>query len=160
MVGHALQLTLLALSGGILARALGPIDAGHVHDLNRFGITGTLLSLVTLSLWLLPVSLDRALDHAAWEIAKFITLPLLLGLPLSRSWPRLPVVVRGVIWGNIPPMAVVMGWLYREAPERLCNNYLVNDQELFGLVLWFVAASVAGYWGLRALIGSQAVPHA
>lgn len=153
MVTHFLQMGLLAALGGLLARAPGPVRPGELADCNRYGITGSLLALLTLAFWLLPVSLDRALDHTGWETAKFLSLPLLLGLPLARSWPRLPPVARGALWAKAIPMAAVMGWLYREAPVRLCNNYLVNDQQILGLALWALAAAMAVYWAARAMVG-------
>jgi len=153
MVTHALQMGLLAAAGGLLARGFGPVRRDEQPGYNRFGITGTLLALLTLAFWLLPVSLDRALDHAGQEFLKFASLPLLLGLPLGRSWSRLPPVARSTLWANAVPMAAVMGWLYREAPVRLCTNYLVNDQQQLGLFLWAVAVVIASYRALRALIG-------
>ncbi|QKK02264.1 MAG: hypothetical protein HND55_06110 [Pseudomonadota bacterium] len=155
MVTHALQIGLLAGIGGLLARSMGPVRAGKLWGCNRYGITGTVLAFLTLAFWLLPVSLDRALDHWSWEVGKFLSLPLLLGLPLARSWSRLSPIARGVLWANAIPMAVVMGWLYREAPVRLCNNYLSDDQQLLGLALWMLAALIAGYWAVRAFIGFQ-----
>jgi len=155
MVAHALQIGLLGLIGAWLGRALGPIRRDELAGCNRYGITGTVLGLITLAFWLLPLSLDRALDEDLWELAKFLSLPLLLGLPLARSWSRLSPIARGVLWANAIPMALVMGWLYREAPVRLCNNYLVSDQQVLGLALWGLAAVIAGYWALRALVGFQ-----
>lgn len=153
MATHVLQMGLLMGIGGLLGKALGPIRTGEIAGCNRHGITGTVLALTTLAFWLLPVSLDRALDRVSWEVAKFISLPLLLGLPLARSWPQLSPIARGALWANAIPMAAVMGWLYREAPIRLCNNYLINDQKTLGLALWGLAAAIAVYWTLRALIG-------
>jgi len=153
MVSHALQIGLLAGVGGMLGCSLGPIRSNELAGCNRYGITGTVLGLLTLIFWLLPLSLDRTLDHAVWEAAKFLSLPLLLGLPLARSWSRLSPIARGALWANAIPMAVVMGWLYREAPVRLCNNYLVGDQEVLGLALWGLAAAIAVYWAFRALAG-------
>jgi len=153
MVTHALQIALLAGIGGLLGRSSGLAQSDHPGGCNRYGITGTVLALLTLFLWLLPVSLDRALDEKSWEIAKFLSVPLLLGLPLARSWSRLPAVARGALWANAIPMALVMGWLYREAPLRLCNNYLVGDQQVFGLALWSVAGAIGAWWAFRALFG-------
>ena len=154
MVTHALQMALLVVVGGILGRALGSITREEFAGCNHFGVTGTVLALFTLAVWLLPVSLDRARDIPGWEVAKFVSLPLLAGLPLARSWSRLPPVARGALWANAIPMAIVMGWLYRDAPIRLCNNYLVGDQKLLGLGLWGVAVVLAAWGMVRALVGS------
>jgi len=158
MVLHVLQLALLACVGMLLARGLGCARYDRIAMFNHYGITGTVLALIVLTFWLLPVSLDRSLDDCRWEVAKFVSLPLLLGLPLASSWPCLPPLVRGALWANAIPMAAVMGWLYREAPLRLCNNYLRNDQEMLGLGWWGLATLIAGYWTVRALVGWRP-PH-
>lgn len=149
MVIHALQIALLGGIGGLMGHAFGPIHTRELAGLNESGVTGTVLALLTLLFWLLPLSLD----HGAWEAVKFLSLPLLLGLPLARSWRRLPVLARAFIWANAIPMALAMGWLYREAPVRLCNNYLAGDQQVLGLALWLVGLAIAGYWAARALFG-------
>lgn len=87
------------------------------------------------------------------ETAKFLSLPLLAGFPLARSWPRLPGLVRATLWTNLIPMLGVMGWLYRESPVRLCNNYLLNQQDLLGWVLLAAAALLALYWSGWILLG-------
>lgn len=151
LASHMLQLALLAMSGALLAPAIGPRDGNGASGFNRFGLTGMLLALMTFLFWLLPITLDRAVDEPLWTAAKFITLPLLLGLPLAKSWSRLPSVVRAVIIANLIPMAVVMGWVYRESPVRLCNNYLLSDQQILGTALWTLAAVAALYFVARGL---------
>jgi len=155
LVLHMAQFLLLTMVGILIGRAIDRTRPPG-SDWNRYGISGLLLALVTALLWLLPISLDRALDHAAWEVVKFLSLPLLLGLPLARSWPHLPTVARGAIHANVISMLIVMGWLYLQSPSRLCNNYLINDQQLFGQILIVLAAGLAAYWTLRAFTGKPA----
>ncbi len=156
MVGHVGQIILLVVIGGYLARLLGEQRSAPVMQVNRFGISGILLALFTLAVWLLPVSLDRALDQPAWTVAKFLTVPLLLGLPLRFSWPHLPSVVRGALWANAISMAFVMGWLYLEAPIRLCNNYLTNEQELLGYLYLATGSLLCAWWIVRAFFAAPA----
>lgn len=140
---HVLQLGLLAVCGGWLAHGLRHVELPGLDGINRHGITGALTGLVTLAFWLLPLSLDRALSESLWALGKFLAVPLLLGFCLVRSWPRLPVVVRGALWAQSISMAIVMGWLYRESPVRLCNNYLLHEQQQLGLLLWLLAAALS-----------------
>jgi hypothetical protein len=151
LAGHMVaQIGLLALSGWWLGHGLGPLGPGAAGGLNRYGVAGLVLALFTLVFWMLPVSLDRALLHPAWEVGKFLSVPLLLGLPLARSWPRLAGLARAALWANALSMLAVMGWVYREAPVRLCNNYQFDQQLLLGLTLWGLGAVIALYWIRRA----------
>jgi len=151
MVTHVLQLALLAIAGGMLGHGL---PSSPLRHFNQYGITGTALALLTLTVWLLPLSLDQALNDSTWALAKFLSLPLLLGLPLARSWAALPLISRALLIANAVPMLFVMGWLYREAPVRLCNNYLVNDQQVLGLAFWLLAGAIVLTGAIRVLAGS------
>jgi hypothetical protein len=46
-----------------------------------------------------------------------------------------------------------VGWLYSEAPVRLCNYYLVDQQVSAGRALIAIAAAMAGAWFACALAG-------
>ncbi|HEY9723271.1 MAG TPA: hypothetical protein V6D47_14775, partial [Oscillatoriaceae cyanobacterium] len=107
-----LQMPLLVLSGYWLGRALEPRCPRWLRDANAGGVAGTLLAAFTLSLWMLPRWLDGALDSGWIELAKFVTLPLLAGLPLALSWRRLAPVLRGFLQLNVLSMLGFMGWLY------------------------------------------------
>ena len=160
LAGHMVaQIGLLALSGWWLGRALGPVRPGELAGFNRYGAAGVVLALFTLVFWMLPVSLDRALLEPAWEAAKLVSVPLLLGLPLARSWPRLPGLARGLLWANAVSMLVVMGWVYHAAPVRLCNSYLLDQQLLLGGTLWGLAGLIALYWTARAFTGATPAPE-
>ncbi|MEF8793329.1 hypothetical protein [Thiohalorhabdus sp.] len=157
LAGHMVaQIGLLAVAGWWLGRGLGPVRAGEAAGFNRFGATGVVVAVFVLAFWMLPVSLDRALLEPAWEAGKYLSVPALIGLPLARSWPRLPPLARGLLWANGVSMLVVMGWVYREAPVRLCNSYLLDQQLLLGLTLWGLGVAVAAYWTIRAFAGGPA----
>jgi hypothetical protein len=90
---------------------------------------------------MVPRALDSALASPAMEVAKFVTLPLLVGAPLSLSWSRLGGMGRGFMIANVLPMWAVVGWLYVAAPVRVCNFYLVEQQTTAGAGL--LASSIA-----------------
>jgi len=146
------QLPLLAACGWLLGRGLPPTTQRGRDDWNRFGVPGLLLAAFTAVFWLLPRWLDAALQEPFWEGAKFVTLPLLLGLPLARSWWRFPGVGRAIVWAHVIVMLAVMGWLYHAAPERLCNSYLFDQQELLARSLLTLAAVLGLFWTLWSLL--------
>lgn len=156
MVG---QIGLLVVAGWCLGRSWAPVTAGELGDWNRYGATGLVVAVFTLAFWMLPLSLDFALQEPAWETAKFLSVPLLAGLPLARSWSRLPILARALLWAHLIPMLVVMGWIYNEAPVRLCNAYLLDQQTLLAWTLWGLAAAISAFWTIRAFIGRPPNPE-
>lgn len=155
LVGHLLvQIPLLALAGGLLGRALldGPPTAAGAGAWTPGGLAGLLLALFTAVFWMLPRSLDAALVEPAMAAAKFVSLPLLLGLPLALSWPRLHPVARGFVWANLLSMLGFLGWLYLAAPARLCNFYLIEEQTMLGRALLAIGAALALGLAARAFV--------
>ena len=149
MVGHVVvQIPLLAAAGWLVGRAAAPaVDRSGVADnLNRDGVAGLIVAVSASLIWMLPRSLDAALTVPLAEVAKFASVPLLIGLPLGLSWHRLPTLVRGFVWANLVSMLAVLGWLYLASPLRLCNNYLVSQQERLGSVLLTIAVALAVFW--------------
>ena len=156
MLGHMLvQIPLLVVSGYWLASGLPPYLRERMQLANAYGITGLALMVVTALFWMLPRHLDAALEEPLYELAKFLTLPLLLGIPLQLSWKRLTIIGQGLVWSNLVAMLWVLAWLYLVAPVRVCNNYLLDEQTLVGrslLVLGFLLAAVLA---VRPFISSR-----
>jgi hypothetical protein len=155
MVGHMLvQIPLLALAGGLVARRAAAGRGTALAGLNAGGIAGVLVVAFTMALWMLPRALDAALRSPWVEAAKFITVPLLVGVPLALSWPLLPPVARGFVWANVISHAAVLGWLYSVAPNRLCTRYLYDQQATLGAVLFIIAASLLLGMAWFAVVGT------
>ncbi len=132
LIMHHVQVAALATAGysaGLGLRHRLDTLIGHC---NNGGVPGLLLVFFALLIWLLPRSLDASLLDIRWEAAKFVSVPLLIGLPLSFSWPRLSVIGRGFVLANSAAMLATMGALYLAAPSRLCTNYLIEAQRAFG----------------------------
>lgn len=144
------QLPLLAAAGWWM-RAWMPqrlVDA--LASWNRSGITGLLLASMVATVWMLPRALDAAIEVPWVEVAKYASIPLLVGVPLAMSWPRAGFVVRGVFLLEVTATAFRLGWLYLVSPQRLCRNYLLGDQQRLGNMLLAIGVilSLALAWKL------------
>lgn len=164
MVWHmGVQIPALVVAGVLLGPSTKRVYERYFASWNGHGVAGTLLALMTLLFWMLPRSLDASLDHGAMEVAKFVTLPLLVGLPLYHSWHGLSLIGRGIVWSNFIAMLFVMSWLYLAAPLRVCNNYLLNEQEALGWYFFGSGLAAVLFIGWRVLFGSGApvtsTPH-
>lgn len=156
MVGHMLlQIPLLILIG---------ISAGHLFPegwKNKLlaaaggAVSCVLIALFASSFWMLPRTLDAALTSPLIETAKFVSLPALVGLPLALAWERLSAIGRGFVWTNLISMVAVLGWLYIAAPTRICNNYLVDQQESAGWWLVKLALMLFACWLGSLFIGGN-----
>jgi hypothetical protein len=145
LAGHALALrypTLLAVSW------------------NRGGASGLVTAGFTTAFWMLPRSIDWSLTDPLGELAKYGTLPILVGIALVWSWGRVPELARGIVKANVLSMLLVLSWVYSVAPVRLCNSYGVGQQETLGIGFLFVACCLACLWtaplfGARLMISSS-----
>lgn len=126
------QLPLLAAAGWLLSGAVPPRVLARVERWSHRGFTGLVLVTVTAAFWMLPRSLDAATSHTLISVAKYLSVPLLIGLPFGVSWPRMGFVVRGVFLVEFVASFFRLGWLYLISPIRLCNNYALGDQQRLG----------------------------
>lgn len=144
MTGQMLvQIPLLITAGYWLGNALLR-KSPAVHEYLG-GISGLLLAVFTVTFWSLPRSLDASLTTQGMEIAKFVTLPFLAGLPLGVGWARLGFVAKAFTWTNLLSMIFLMAWLYAETPVRVCNRYLINQQQMTGWILFGVGVAIVLY---------------
>ncbi|RMF34989.1 MAG: hypothetical protein D6754_13990 [Alphaproteobacteria bacterium] len=144
------QMPMLALSGALVAPLL-PVGHGRW---NAGGWASLIAALSCLAVWMLPRSVDAALADPRWEAAKLVSLPLFLGLPLAAGWARAHPLLRGVLKAQAVSMAAVMAFLYTHAPARLCNSYLIEDQQRLGLGFLAVAAGLAVIWTVPLMTGA------
>lgn len=136
------QIPLLGLAGWGLAHGTpGWLDRA-LGAWNHRGITGLLLASLTGMVWMLPLAMDAALDDPRVTLAKFLSVPLLIGAPLALSWPRAGFVVRGVVLLELIATMLRLGWLYLISPVRLCSNYLLDDQQRLGKILLAIGFAI------------------
>ena len=146
MTRHMLvQFPLLALAGFGLAASLPQRWVTRMNRWNGNGVTGLFAAALVLALLMIPRLLDLALVNGWIELAKFLAL-LVCGAAVQLSWQPAGLLVQGFFLGNVLPMTVVVGYLFESSPVRLCNAYLLGDQESLGQGLVWVAAAVGLAW--------------
>jgi hypothetical protein len=136
------QLPVLVLAGALIA----PLLRFGRGDWNRGGWACLLAAGFGIAFWMLPRSIDAALADTSWEVAKFLTLPFLVGLPFAAGYARAHPLTRAVIKAQTVSMLAVMAFLYTHAPMRLCNAYLAEDQYRLGIGFLALAFAAAAAW--------------
>ena len=139
------QYPALLAAGALL---LGPVPRRWQQGLqrcNELGVAGLLLCALTMAVLMVPRVLDLALLD--WRVEGLKVLALTCsGAALRLSWPLAGTVVQAFFLGNVLPMMAVVGTLYQESTIRLCNAYLLNDQQTLGTALVWAAAAVFAWW--------------
>lgn len=153
-----LQFPMLLLAGWLLAQGFSPQTKARLQRWNHAGIAGLLLVAMVLMLWMIPRALDMVLSDGTMELWKFLTL-IMAGMALELSWQVSGLIVRGFFLGNVLPMMMVVGWLYIEAPVRLCNAYLSNDQLRAGCGLLALAIAGSVVWLLAFFMSTNQIEN-
>lgn len=159
-VTHILvQIPALAVAGWLIGDAAAARwPALRSSSWNLGGATGILVVFFAGAFWMLPRHIDWAINAPAGELAKFVSIPLAIGLPLALSWHRLSLLVHCLIKTNAISMMLSLAWVYATAPERLCNNYLLGQQQQLGEVLFWLAIVFSIIWS-AALFGVRFRPQ-
>jgi hypothetical protein len=153
LVGHVLaQIPLLGLSGWLLTAAFAPSLERAMGRWNRGGIAGLMVVIFATLFWMLPLSIDRAIQNGSYEVLKFSTVPV-AGAALALSIRRMHPLLVGMFKANLISMLGVLAWLYTAAPVRLCNSYLRSDQETLGIAMAVLSAALATRWASGLLFG-------
>lgn len=143
-----LQLPLLVGVGWLLGCSLSAPARARVDRWNHLGISGLLLASIATAFWMLPRALDASVSETSIAATKYLSLPLLVGLPVALSWPRANFIVQGVLLLELIATFFRLGWLYLISPQRLCSLYLLDDQQRLGQFMLVIgAALLAGIAG-------------
>jgi hypothetical protein len=149
----AAQVPLLIVLGLLVAVSARDREPRWFADADWLGIPGIVAVVLGTSFWMLPRALDQAVSDPRADLIKFLSLPLLVGLPLGLSWRRMPPLGRAFIWANFIPKLGAIGGLYLGAPVRLCAYYRLDQQELAGWTLIAAALALGTTWFIAAFIG-------
>lgn len=152
MISHMLvQLTLLVFSGWLVGDVVRRKLKRKLDIFNEGGVPGILFFLLITMYWMLPRVMDETLTYWYIEMFKFISLPA-SGILLRDSWRRLGAVGKSFIYLNYISMFGVMAWLYIDAPVRVCNSYLENDQKILGWGFFILTLAMLFYVIQQAFI--------
>lgn len=102
------------------------------------GLSGASLVTCVALFWMIPAALDATLLPGPAAPAKYASW-WLAGLLLAGSWRRMQPELLLFFVGNLAWMSATAGLLYLDAPERLCANYLVDEQRSTGIGLVLLA---------------------
>ncbi|MDS1138807.1 hypothetical protein RE432_00055 [Pusillimonas sp. SM2304] len=118
---------------------------------NELGVPGLLLGTFVAAYWMIPKSLDDVLLFPMANAGKYAGL-FLAGMVLFDALRRANNVIKLFFLGNFSWMMAIVGLVYQEETSRLCNVYLLGDQEIAGrgLVVLAVAVPVAWLWSARS----------
>ena len=140
-----MQMMMLFLSGLLMAPFLQKKFPGVFAKINSTGYPGLVLFLVILLYWMLPRTMDESLELPSVELFKFISLPLLAGVPLRDSWPKIQEAAQVIFFLILVIIFSALGYLYVFSESTLCNNYLMTDQKTAGYGFIFLAVSILIY---------------
>ncbi|TAK48165.1 MAG: hypothetical protein EPO23_08795 [Xanthobacteraceae bacterium] len=154
------QLSALVVAGWLAGQSLGgALPALRLTDWNAGGSVGILVALFAGAFWMLPRNIDWALGQTSGEFAKFVSIPLLMGVSLALSWSRAPALAKCLIKANAVSMLLSLSWVYTTAPERLCNNYLLGQQQELGSVLLWLAIVISVIWSVPLFVSQPLAKH-
>jgi hypothetical protein len=140
-----LQFPLVSLAGFALADSLPRSWLGLANRWNSHGISGLFAAALLLAILMVPRLLDLALVDVRIELGKWVAL-LVCGAAVRLSWQPAGLVVQGFFLGNVLPIMAVVGYLFDSSPVRVCNAYLLDDQEGLGQKLVWTAAAIGFAW--------------
>lgn len=140
----------LAAMAGLAARRRSMVSRhsrvlSEYRKYNAHGLPGLLFVTLVMAYWMIPKSLDQVLVSGPADCLKFVGL-FVAGMVLLDSLGRADKVIKLFFLGNFSWMTAIVGLLYQDNPARLCNFYLLGDQELAGRGLVVVAVVLPAVW--------------
>jgi hypothetical protein len=153
-----LQMPMLIAAGALIAFGLQCTNvvafSGVLRGCDENGITGLFAFMLVTAYWMIPKTLDSAAVSLVADSTKFVSL-LLVGLLLPGSLSRANAILQLFFIGNFASMTAIAGMLYQDAPRRLCNLYLIDDQMIAGTGLVALAVAIALLWCIRHAAGMR-----
>lgn len=140
-----MQMMLLFISGVMMAPLFQRYLPKLFNHFNRTGIPGVILCLIIIIYWMIPRTMDEALEIWYIELFKFVSLPLFAGVAIRDSWMKIKEFGQVVVLAIIGIIFSVMTYLYIFSESTLCNNYLMVDQKTVGWGFLFFVLCIVMY---------------
>lgn len=141
-----MQMPLLAIAGMLMTPLLQRKFPSFFRKWNADGVPGILLALIVIGYWLIPRAMDDALMSFPVQVFKFISWPLLVGVPLVDSWGKISKLWKSITFITLTVVYMAMAAIYIFAEDQLCNNYLIVEQQTLGWSFLFIAICIAIYF--------------
>jgi len=152
-----IQLSLLICVGYLLveekSKKIG--EGNKINDWNKGGGASLLIAIFTIAYWMLPRSIDAAISSGTMELLKFLTVPLLIGVPLKLGWGRAHPILKGFLKAQAISMLGVAAFIYIHAPIRICNSYLENAQQDLGYGFLYTAIALSIIWSAPLFLSQK-----
>lgn len=144
-----IQIPLLIVVGAMIK-----ISAPALHEtlsrFNAYGLNSFIASQVILAFWMLPISIDRAIIHWEYDLAKIISL-IMCGWLIQVSFKKTTLVIELFFIGYFLAMMLWVGVYYIQSDVRLCNVYTQESQQYAGGGLIFYAVMLSLIWIISKL---------
>ncbi|HEY9279729.1 MAG TPA: hypothetical protein VIP51_06615 [Eoetvoesiella sp.] len=112
---------------------------------NQYGLAGLVAVSFVGAYWMIPKVLDSVLLSVWVDLMKFALL-FAAGALLIDSIERANAVIKLFFTGNFCWMMAIAGILYQDDSVRLCNFYLLDDQDMAGKGLVVLAVMLPLLW--------------
>lgn len=109
------------------------------------GLTGAVVVSCVALFWMIPAALDASLLTPAMAAVKYASW-LMAGFVMAGSWRRMAPELLLFFAGNLAWMSATAGMLYMDTSQRLCANYLLDEQHTTGsglILLAFLLGAIA-----------------
>jgi len=151
------QFPLLVVAGALVGCEVARWRSVEPGAYRLEGLSAVLFGAFVLSFWMLPRWLDAAVLDWRIDVAKVISLALVVGLSWGWGWQQIGTLTRGFLAIHGISMLFALGILYRSTPVRLCNTYLLDQQSILGGGMLAIAAIATVLAALRLMAGNSIV---
>jgi hypothetical protein len=112
-----------------------------LDQLNVHGLLAITFASCVLAFWMIPTALDLALLSDPIRLGKYASL-WAMGLMLRRIGSQICPELALFFVGSLAWMLSTVGLIYQSMPQRLCVNYLLDEQRWTGVGMVGIAAAI------------------
>jgi len=144
----------MLIATGVLLKLPRTLHFVTLTRANLYGLTSFLASQLILAFWMLPITIDKAIIHWQYDLAKIISL-VICGLLIRLSFSKATLVIEIFFVGYFLSMMIWIGQYYVSSNERLCNVYSQDSQQFAGIGLIIIGVDLALIWALAKFISRE-----